>query len=393
MSATTSADPQATRLPDSWQPELREFREVLHAALTQRSPLDRVRAAMSSDKPLDRDLWSSLCGEFELPAMLVPAEDGGLGYSLVELGVALEALGRSLAVSPLFATAVLATSTLRLSRQPEAHGYLRAIAAGGCATATFAGFGIGSGSVTARQPDGGEWMLTGARDLVLDAGAADLVLVEAACPDGTGIFAVDLNSPDVERSVVTGWDLTRKWASVRFDRAAATRLVGPNETASVVSRVLTVARAALCVEQVGVASGVLDMARHHALTREQFGGPIGRLQAVKHQLADMFLAVESSRALAYHVLDLVAAGHPQAATLAAAAKARSSQMLSHVANQNIQLHGAIGVTWEHPAHLYLKRAVSTWPLFGDPEALNEQVIDAVRPDRRDGHDVASGGAR
>jgi alkylation response protein AidB-like acyl-CoA dehydrogenase len=195
---------------------------------------------------------------------------------------------------------------------------------------------------------------------------ADVVLVLAATDEGLGLFAVNTAAQGVSRSALPTMDLTRKLAELTFDRAPARLVGGAGDAAATLSATFDVAAAAIAAEQVGGAQRVLDMSVAYAKVRVQFGRPIGSFQAIKHKCADMFLAVESARSAAQHAAWAVAddpAGLPVAASIA---KAHCSAAFSAAAAENIQIHGGIGFTWEHSAHLYFRRAKSSELMFGDP---------------------------
>jgi alkylation response protein AidB-like acyl-CoA dehydrogenase len=205
---------------------------------------------------------------------------------------------------------------------------------------------------------------------VLDGDTADVLLTAARTPDGVALFEVDPRQSGVTRCAVTGMDTTRRLSVVRLDEAAG-RLVGADAGGLALARARDLACIALSAEQVGAAQRALDLTVAYTKVRVQFGRPIGSFQALQHRMADLHVLVDSARSLSYAAASAAAApavadGTADPGLLAAAAKAYCSEALTRVAGQMIQLHGAIGITWEHDAHRYLKRAHGSAQLFGRP---------------------------
>ncbi len=224
----------------------------------------------------------------------------------------------------------------------------------------------------------GRWLLTGHKTFVLDGAAADVVLTVARTDDGIGVFWVDGDAAGLTRSPLPTMDPTRRQARLDYDDVPATRLrTGHGDGWDLVSQVLDRAAVALAAEQVGVASRALDMAVEYAKVRHQFGRPIGSFQAVKHLLADVLLEVESARAAAHFALLAAANEDPELPAVASLAKAFCSDACLQATAENIQVHGGIGFTWEHPAHLYLKRAKTSQLLFGDPAYHRELLARRI----------------
>jgi alkylation response protein AidB-like acyl-CoA dehydrogenase len=198
---------------------------------------------------------------------------------------------------------------------------------------------------------------------VLDGDTAAILLVAARAPAGVGLFDVDPRQAGVCRAAVPTMDATRRLATVRLARAHGRRIGG--DASAALDRARDLACLALGAEQVGAARRALDLTVGYALTRVQFGQVIGGFQALRHRMADLHVLVESARSLARAAAS--AAGDPAGpGPLAAAVKVYCSDALTRTAGEMIQLHGAIGITWEHPAHRYLKRAHGAGLLFGGP---------------------------
>jgi alkylation response protein AidB-like acyl-CoA dehydrogenase len=220
-------------------------------------------------------------------------------------------------------------------------------------------------------PAGDRWALTGTKLFVIDGHTADLLLVVANAPDGLGVFAVERSAVEhgaagLETARLDALDLTRALASVTLRATPAVRVAGGRDAAGWLPPVFDLVLAALAAEQLGGATRCLDMAVGYAKVREQFGRPIGSFQAIKHKCANLLLEVECGRSAVYHASEALAAGEPDGPLAATLAYAYCSQAFTYAAKECIQIHGGIGYTWEHDAHLYLRRAKSSQLLFGPP---------------------------
>jgi alkylation response protein AidB-like acyl-CoA dehydrogenase len=316
----------------------------------------------------DPALWSRLA-DTGLLGLAIPEEYGGSGFGWVEMGVVAEETGRALACPALLSSAVLATAALLYCADEASRKELLPSLAAGSLTATLA-FTEDPGSwdpvrvESSASPDGDRWLLDGHKSYVLDGHTAHLVLVVAATgPDEVGLFAVDSEAPGLTRDPLPTLDLTRKQARLEFVGTPA-QLIGA-DAANGLSRAMDVAAAMLAAEQLGGAARALEQAVEYAGVRHQFGRPIGSFQAIKHICADMLVDVEFARSAASHALWAADHDAGELPIATAVAQAYCSDAYVRVAGQNIQVHGGIGFTWEHPAHLYLKRAKSSQLLFGD----------------------------
>ncbi len=220
------------------------------------------------------------------------------------------------------------------------------------------------------------WTLNGAAHYVLDGDAADVLLVAAATLDGIGLFDVDPYQDSVARSAVTTMDSTRQLAVVQLNGAAGRR-IGDRTGHAALERARDLACIALSAEQVGAAARALELTVAYTLVRVQFGRPIGGFQALQHRMADLHVLVESARSLSYAAAAAAAEGAPDLGLRAAAAKVYCSEALTQAAAEMIQLHGAIGITWEHDAHRYLKRAHGAARLFGHPAQHTARIAAAL----------------
>ena len=349
-----------------------------------------VRRLMESDPPFDRKAWARLGGELGVLGLSVPEDDGGVGGSLIDQAVAVERLGAALACGPLFGTVYLAIPALVAASGGPVRDALLAELIEGRRTAAFAvgdragAFDPAAVTVTA-SASGEDWALTGTALRVVDAPSADDLLVAATGPDGVALFAVDTGSAGVQRVSLATLDLTRPQADVEFADAPAKLVAGPDEAVRVIEHALQVGSALLAVEQVGAARHLLDLSVEYAKTRLQFGRPIGSFQAVKHKLADLLVEVEHAQSAAYHAVWALADGAGDPALEASIAQAVCSAAFARVATDTIQVHGGIGFTWEHQAHLYYKRATTDSALLGSPEQhrnrVAELVLDVATADR------------
>ncbi|GAA0270133.1 acyl-CoA dehydrogenase family protein [Cryptosporangium japonicum] len=361
-----------------FSPEQEELRTTVRTFLERTSPESSVRRVMETDEGYDPAVWKQLSEQLGLPGLHIPEEYGGSGFGFVELCLVLEEMGAALLPSPFLASAVLAASALLASDDEEAKKELLPGIASGTTIATLAyanDTGQFDGAVEARSTPAG-YTLSGSRHFVLDGARADLLLVVACADAGPSLFAVEKGAAGVSAHPLSTMDLTRKQADLVFDEVPA-RLIGAEGAADeILEHVLRLACVALVNESVGGARAVLTQATTYARERLQFGRAIGSFQAIKHKCADMLVAVEGSRSAAYHAAAVAASGDASLATVASLAKSYVGEAYFAVAAENIQVHGGIGFTWEHPAHLYFKRAKSSQLLFGDP--LHHRTLLAER---------------
>jgi len=332
---------------------------------------DAVRGLLTREAD-ERSLWRRLCGEVGVAGLSIPERYGGAGAGPAETGIVMEELGQDLTCSPMLGSAVLAAQALLASGDDAACGRLLSAIADGSATAALAWttraghWDSGEVACQAREARG-SWELDGEAHYVLDGDTADVLLVAARAPARIGLFDVDPRQDGVCRAAVPTMDATRRLAVVRLTGARGRR-VGGDATAAL-DRARDLACLALGAEQVGAARRALDLTVGYALTRVQFGQVIGGFQALRHRMADLHVLVESARSLSRAAAGAAgeAAGPGPALGLrAAAVKVYCSDVLTRTAGEMIQLHGAVGVTWEHPAHRYLKRAHGAGHLFGSP---------------------------
>ena len=345
-----------------------ELRASVRRFLKDRSPVSAARGFMDRSDGLRR-------GPLDADGRPARAAGAGPPEGVRRLGVRhgrardrARELGSVLYVGPYFATVALAGRTVAASDDDEAKArWLPGIAAG----TTTAALAVGEGSrtwvdrpETTATRDGGTWTLTGTKRFVIDGATADLLLVAAAADNGLGLFALDRVSSGVDTEPLSTLDLTRRMADVTLTNAPATRVGG--EASDLLAHASDLAVVALAAEQVGGTQRCLDETVAYAKLRVQFGRKIGSFQAVKHRAADVLLSLETARSAMAYAAGVVDAGGDEAALAATLAAAVCSETFTEAARANLQLHGGIGFTWEHDAHLYLKRAKSDQLLFGAP---------------------------
>jgi alkylation response protein AidB-like acyl-CoA dehydrogenase len=375
--------------------EQRALRDSVRDLLRRHEPaLDAAGNALGADAAADSrtdpaQLWQLLCG-IGVAGLAVPEQFGGAGAGPVEVAIVAEELGRVLAPTPLLGSAILATEAILASGDSDACERLVPRLASGEAIGALAwigqpgGWDPGSAAFHAAERAGGGWTLTGAAHYVLEGDHADVLIAVARMPDDSvGLFEVDPGQPGVDRELSASMDPTRRLAVVRLAAAADGPLcadtVGPEGGvgSGALARARDLACIALAAEQVGAAARALELTASYTGTRIQFGRSIASFQAIQHRLANLHVLVESARALAYRAARVASETDAEVTMLADAAKAYCSEALSAVAAEMIQLHGAIGATWEHDAHRYFKRAHGSSQLFGAPSAHLASIAAAL----------------
>jgi alkylation response protein AidB-like acyl-CoA dehydrogenase len=361
--------------------EQRQLSSVVHSLLSDHSPDSRVREIMQTARGFDETLWTRMADELGICGLAVPEEYGGGGAGFAELAVVLEELGGSLACVPYLSSVVLAqTLLLSVDDEKARTRWLPRLCSGAVrATVAIAEPGrpwtVEGVRLPASQTDTG-WTLSGVKTSVIDGATADVILVIARSGAGLSAFAVDGDAPGLTKTSLPTMDQTRKQARLEFGATPATPVGAIGEAEPAFQRLLAIASAALAIEAVGGAQRALDMAVGYARTRLQFGRLIGSFQAIKHKCANMLLQVESAKSAAYYARGIVnATVKSEVGTLqpdddfwlsVSLAKAVCTDAFAHCAAENMQIHGGVGFTWEHPAHLYFKRAKANELMFGDP---------------------------
>jgi len=336
-----------------------DLRASVRRLLADRCPPQRVATAYDGNAADFSGAWTALAADLGLAGLLVPESLGGAGASAREAAVVMEELGRAVAPLPFLSSAVLATVALLHAGETETLGAL----ASGELTGTLAvplstapaGF---AGSVRLGQ-DG----LDGRVTSVASAVDADVLVVPVHGADGLELHTVSASAPGVTVTPVLSLDMTRPLADVAFCGAASTRVDEESADAAVRAALLCGA-ALLASEQLGVAQWCFDTTLAYVKERKQFGRAVGSFQALKHRLADVWLEVSAASAAARYAADTYARGDADAPVAATLAQAYCSGVAVHAAEECVQLHGGVGMTWEYPAHLYLKRAKADQLVFG-----------------------------
>ena len=375
----------------AWTEEQRDLRDAVRGLLAH----EQRRTPADGDD--GRALWQRLCGEIGVAGLAIPQRYGGAGAGPVETHIVMEELGRGLTGSPLLGSGVLAAQALLASGDAAACERLLPAIADGSAVAALAWAGEagrwdpGEAAYDARPGQGDArptgpvrrteagrpgWELDGEAHYVLDGDRADVLLAAARPPGGIALFEVDPHQRGVTRRAVTTMDTSRRLAVVRLDGAAG-RPAGSGAGGAALARARDLACVALSAEQVGAAQRALELTVAYTKARVQFGRPVGSFQALQHRMADLHVLVESARSLSYAAASAAAGGADDLGLRAAAAKAYCSEALTRVAGEMIQLHGAIGITWEHDAHRYFKRAHGAAHLFGRPSEHVARIAATV----------------
>ena len=362
--------------------EHEELRASVRRFLADKAPLPRVRELMETEDGTDAAVWEQAGAQLGLQGLAIPEAYGGAGFTFAEQAIVLEEFGAALYGGPYLASAVLAATALLSSPDEGARTDLLPGVASGETIATLA-FTEDDGSWDpasirmSATKNGVGWKLEGHKSFVLDGHAAGLILVAAQTSAGLSLFAVDGTASGLTRASLPTLDQTRKLARLEFSDVQARLIGSPGDATAILERTLDVAAIALAAEQLGGAQRALDMAVEYGKIRHQFGRPIGSFQAIKHRCADLLLEVESLRSAVNYAAAAVAEGSAEIPVVAALVKAYASETYFHVAAENIQIHGGIGFTWEHDAHLYFKRAKSSELFLGDAAYHRERLASRI----------------
>jgi alkylation response protein AidB-like acyl-CoA dehydrogenase len=345
-----------------------------------------VRRMMATEAAVTPEFWDKLAENGWL-GIAFPEEYGGSGLGLVDLVVLMEEVGRAVMPGPFPATVLLGGAAIAEAGSPsQRQEFLPGIAAGDvkatlAATEPNARWDAAGITLAGREERGG-FTLSGTKLFVPDAHQADVLVVAArtrdgsTMEDGVSLFLVPKGTAGVTVRVLPSVDETRKLCEVAFDNVAvpATALLGDlNGGWPALARVIDRAAVALAAEMCGAAQRVLDMTVEYAKLRVAFGKPIGSYQGVKHKCADMLIEIENAKSLTYYAAWAVDEGEPDAAMAVSMAKAAASDAGRKVCAAGIQLHGGIGMTWEHDLQLYLKRAKASEIAFGDATWHRERI--------------------
>ncbi|MEU0935540.1 acyl-CoA dehydrogenase family protein [Embleya sp. NPDC005971] len=358
------------RIPSLLYGEVEEdLRAALREVLRDRCGWHEVLARIDTEEAYDDGLWKAVAAELGLAGLLIPEEFGGAGVGAREVAVALEELGRAVAPVPFLASAVLATSALLACPAGEARDAALRVLADGSRTATLAvtattwpGAGFPLSVTGARDADG--LLLTGAVTGVLAADRAELLVVPVVVAGEAQLALVAGDAAHLARRAVTSLDPTRPVGELTLDQVRGRVVAGPEHAEAALGHALRQGAALLASEQLGVAEQALAEAVAYLKVRHQFGRPIGSFQALRHRAADLWSDIAAARAAARYAAACLAEDAADAAVATALAQAYCGEVAVRAAEECVQMHGGVGFTWEHPAHLYLKRAMASALLLG-----------------------------
>jgi alkylation response protein AidB-like acyl-CoA dehydrogenase len=345
-----------------------DLRASVRALIEKQAPWDAVLARTDTDEPVDTDLWKRLTQEIGVAGLAVPEGRGGAGASWREVAVVAEELGRAVAPVPFLGTAVAVALLSGTDSTESTDELLAAVAAGERTAALAVGATRGAGRpvpVTVERQGAGD-LLRGSVTAVVDAVTADVLLV----PVSEGLAIVEADGDGVTRTTAESLDMTRRLTDVTFDGAPARIVAGAD-----VDRALRIGAAVLASEQLGLAERCLADTVAHLRDRHQFGRQLASYQALKHRLADLWVAITQARATARYAARCAADDSPDLPIAAAVAAAHCSEVALLAAEEGLQLHGGIGFTWEHPAHLFLKRARADALLLGSADHHRSVLAD------------------
>ena len=368
-----------------------QFRDSIQRFLSDQMPTTRVRQLMATEHAFDDQLWQQASTQLALTGIHVPEHLGGAGFGPVELGIALEEMGRALFCGPYLSSAVLSAYALLICADADQQErWLCDVANGGrrCSLAVTESTGLWRDDdihTTATTDEAGNSLLNGRKRFVIDANNADLLIVAARASDGIALYMIDGETSGLTLTALDTMDPTRKMVDIELNHVVATRLNHAPDL--LLDTLLNVACIALANEMIGGCQRLLDSAVDYTQLRYQFGRSIASFQAIKHRLADLLLDVELSRSAAYQAAHTLAScsdlrtidqeKHRRLTEHASLAKAAVCETYLQTALETIQLHGGIGFTWENDTHLWFKRAKSSEVLFGTPAEHRERMMVAI----------------
>jgi len=373
------------------------LQESARQFFAQHSPSAAVRAAMNSANGYDESVWSRLVNDMGWTGIATPEAYGGLGLGQIEMAIVQQEMGRTLFASPFLASIGLAIpALLAAATAPQRERWLPALAAGqriaalACTGARGRPGAAGVEAVLSAGPDN-RYTLNGKAGFVVFGHVADLLIVAARAPGSSGeqgisLIALPRDTAGMKIEKVVAMDLTRPYARIEFDgvEVGADAILGaPEQAGAALARTLALGNIALAAEQVGAAEQCLAFTVEYTKQRVQFGRAIGSFQAVKHKLADMMVRIEAAKSAVYYAACAADEDPALLPEAAAVAKSFCSDIFNLCAGDAIQLHGGIGFTWEHDAHLYFKRARASANLLGDTihqrEQIAQQLFDGDQP--------------
>ncbi len=362
--------------------EQEQFREFVRRFFNDTTPTTEVRRIMETESGFDESIWQRLANELSLTGISIPEAYGGSGFGTVELGIAMEEMGRCLYPSPFLASSVLAAKALEfVAGENQKAELLPAIAAGEkIATLAFLeneGAPVVTDINCTAQGSDSEFKLYGTKQFVLDATVADYFLVTAMTDKGLSLFQVDGSTAGLNINALKVIDQTRRVSRVELNNTPG-ELIGEEGAAQDgLEQALNIAFLALANESVGGAERLFEDTLEYTKLRRQFGRTIASFQAIKHRMTEYLLNVELAKSAAYYTAEAADIGAEDLAKLASIAKASASEAYLQAGIESIQLHGGIGFTWENNTHLWFKRAKSSEVFLGDPAWHHARMIERM----------------
>jgi acyl-CoA dehydrogenase len=354
--------------------DLKALREQARKFLRERCPSAAVRKILEGPEPYDKGLWKEIAA-MGWTGAAIPEEYGGAGLGHLGLCVLAEELGASLAPVPFSSSVYLASEAIMAGgSEAQRKAWLPRLASGEVIGTLALAEGPGKADVRKLRTTFRGGTLSGEKLPVPDGDVADVAIVAAQGERGVTLAIADLNASGVTREAVETIDPSRSHARIGFDGAPAETLGGPGDGERLLRRVQDRAAVLFAFEQVGGAQRSLEMARDYALQRYAFGRPIGSFQAIKHKLADVYVATELARSNAYYGAWALARDAPDLPLAAAAARISASEAYFLAAKENIQVHGGMGYTWEFDCHLYYRRAKLLALALGSTRLWKDRLI-------------------
>ena len=351
-----------------------QLKDIARKFLEKEESVKRARNVLEGEASYDEDLWSQII-EMGFTATSIPEEYGGLGLGYLELCVIAEELGRSLAPTPFSSSVYLASeAVLNFGDDSTKQVYLPALAAGekiGAFAHTESNTSPTESNIECSFSDG---TLSGTKIAVVDGDIAGFYIVTAKNDSSVGLYLVDASSDGVDITAQPTLDPSRSHAAVTFNQAKAIEL---KSDWSDVLNLLDRAAVLFSFEQLGGAEACMDMAKDYAMGRYAFGRSIASFQAIKHKLADMFIAVELARSNCYYGAWALSTDAPELPTAAATCRVSASQAYHECSKENIQTHGGMGFTWEFDCHLYYRRCRQLAANIGSQAIWKDKLISSL----------------
>lgn len=356
--------------------ERQAIRDAFHRLMAGHNTEADVRRIMETPEGYDPSLWQALA-EMGLTGLLISPDHGGSGLGPVELEYVMEEAGAALLCAPFLSSCVMAATLLECAGDGAAKARLLPGIASGKRIATVAltgkkGSWTEDGVDVTAKGSGETATLNGTASYVIHGQIADTLLVAAKTENGIAVFEVEKGTGGLDVKPLSTFDRTLRLAEITFKNVKARQLAGTGW--SEIAAMIDVALIALAGEQAGGAQHMLDMAVNYAKERVQFGRMIGSFQAVKHMAADLLLETESATSAARHAANSLAEGSAEAGADVALAAFACADAFTTVTATAIQMHGGIAFTWEHPAHLYFRRARADAQLLGTPAFYRERYL-------------------